>query len=142
MFGIPTEFIFGTATTLLSWWMERDSRKLDSDERAHELAIKKLEKEIAEMENATKRAPSWLRLLIIVPVLGSVFGGLLYYASQADIPITYVYEVPQKVFLGLFKWGKTVKTLELDGFPIMPFITHSIAQIMGFTFGRTLARRN
>lgn len=142
MFGIPTEFIFGTATTILSWWMERDSRKQDSDEKSHELAMKRLELEISDMGNATKRTPSWVRTVIIGLILIPVFGGIFYYGGKADTPITYVYEVPQKVFLGLFKWGKTVKTLELDGFPIMPFITHAIAQIMGFTFGRTLARRN
>ena len=142
MFGIPTEFIFGTVTTGLSWWMERDSRKMDSDERSHDLAMKRLEKEISEAGNAVKRAPSWLRALISCSLIFPVIFGLLYYGGKADIPISYVYEVPQKVFLGLFKWGKTIRVLEIDGFPIMPFITHGISQVMGFTFGRVLARRN
>ena len=144
MFGIPTEFIFGTATTVISWWLERDSRKFTHEEQSFELEKLKLEKEIAEMDNATKRAPSWLRTAIIAVVFIPVMFGLVYFSTRTDIPITLVdQDHPQKSLLfGLFKWGNTVKMYNIDGFPILRFITHAFAQILGFTFGRTLARRN
>lgn len=140
--GIPTEVITGTITMIGTYFMERESRKLDSDERRHEMEMERLKLEMMLQDKAKKRSPAWLRATLALIVITPVFGGMLYFGGKAGVSIDYVYEVPQKTLLGLIKWGRTIRVESLNGFPIMPFVTHSISQVLGFTFGRIAGRRN
>lgn len=142
MFGIPTEAILTLATTGLSFFMERDSRKFTREEQEFQLRSKELEMELLIAKQTDSRFPKWLRSSLSLMVVGGVLAGLYYAARDIDIPVTVVMEKAQKSILGIFKWGKTYDIVELNGVALIPTITHAFSIIIGTVLGRTLARRN
>lgn len=142
MFGIPTEALLTLATTGITFLMERDSRKFSHEEQQFELDKKRLDLELASRGAVAKRVPQWVRSSSSLLVISTLCYGLLKFAKDPKIPISILQEIPQKSFLWVLKWGKTYEVLELNGFALVPVFTHMVATMVGYMFGRTLARRN
>lgn len=141
MFGIPTEAILTLATTGLSFFMERDSRKFTREEQEFELKKKELEMELLIAKQTDARFPKWLRSALSLVVVCGLIAGIYYAAQDIDIPLTVIMDKAQKSFLGIFKWGRTYEVLELNGVALIPAVTHSFSIVIGTVLGRALAKR-
>lgn len=83
---------------------------------------------------------SWLQRVAAFIILGVAFGGILFVALFPDIPVSYLHEVQQGKFLGLFGGGEKIKVIAADGLVIPPYVRYSVIAVVNFLFGASVMK--
>lgn len=106
-----------------------------------QMAMKALGASSDAADKAADRGGAIMRRFIVVTVFLTLFGGLFWFAGDADIETTYAYITPikERVF-GLFQGGGKLKTLTTNGFLVTPEMWRMAINICFFYFGAGVAK--
>ena len=137
MFGFPLELITMLISTVGGAYikMSSDSRKDMAEERISRAAV------VADARAFQTESANWTRKFITIAMIGMAY--IILIAPFLGLPTVVPIEVTGGFkILFLDFTTKTTEYMTFNGIVTPSYLPHTIASIIGFYFGNSMARRN